>query len=181
MIIRIIIMITIIIIIIMRMLRASCAQLEEAKQGSFTYNQGYHLYSLSGAKRLVSIPNGDNFFRWPNQHFFRSLLLLEHLRLHDVLSFRPQFETAKNKCRNVGASQNGLFFASISLYQTYHSDGGNDDPLDNKEFAMENHHVSVRKILSNQMGHGFQFALLNNKRVYPMKWKCSSQKINKKH
>ena len=26
----------------MRMLRASCAQLEEAKQGSFTYNQGYH-------------------------------------------------------------------------------------------------------------------------------------------
>jgi hypothetical protein len=38
----------------------------------------------------------------------------------------------------------GFFFVYIAISQTYHSDGGNDDPLDNKEFAMENHHVSVR-------------------------------------
>lgn len=61
----------------MRMLRASCAQFEQAKQGSFTYNQGYHLYSLSGAKRLVSIPNGVKFWGDPT-NTIRTLLLVEH-------------------------------------------------------------------------------------------------------
>ena len=143
MIIRIIIMITIFIIIIMRMLRASCAQLEEAKQGSFTYNQGYHRLKWGEAPCFNS--------KWGQfLSVTQPTLFVGHCYCWSIcgcMMFSRSAHSSKLQKTNAGTwvrLKTGFFFVYIAVSQTYHSDGGNDDPLDHKEFAMENHHVSVR-------------------------------------
>ena len=115
MIIRIIIMITIFIIIIMRMLRASCAQLEEAKQGSFTYNQGYHRLKWGEAPCFNS--------KWGQfLTVTQPTLFVGHCYCWSIcgcMMFSRSAHSSKLQKTNAGTwvrLKMGFFFSSISLY-----------------------------------------------------------------